>query len=349
MKQPKISVVIVTWNGASYIEACLDSVLNQSVPSIFVTDDGMGEFFPFFDILVVDNGSDDKTIDIIATKYKSKINLVRNKSNLGFSRGYNKAIHWTSGRYILLLNQDVILDKDYLMEAVSFLDTYSEVAVVTGKVLKWDYLNQKKTDIIDSTGLEFHKNFSFSNSLEGVKDKGQADEIKPVFGFSGSVALVRRGALYDIKEDMQFFDEAFWSYKEDVDVSFRLRWRNWDIVYLPVAKAYHKRSVGASTDNKSFSSIASHHNRKADLINYLSYRNHIMLLIKNIPLSVFFKYFFNFVVYEMGKFFYILFTKPQIHRVWLEIFKEFPSLLKKRKQISKNRKINPLGIKPWIQ
>lgn len=349
MRQPKISVVIVTWHGASYIESCLDSVLRQNIPADFSGQDEEGEGFPWFDILVVDNGSDDGTREIVEAKYQGKVKIVKNKFNQGFARGYNQAIHWTSGRYVLLLNQDVVLEENYLLEASSFLDSYKEVAVVAGTILKWDYNNQRFTDIIDSLGININKNFRFTNTGEGERWLNKKPEIKPVFGFSGAVALMRRQALYDVAYEKQFFDEAFWSYKEDVDLSWRLRWRNWDIVHLPQAIAYHKRSISKVRGADSMLKVAYHYGRKQQLINYLSYRNHLLVLIKNLPLGLFWLYFLPLGWYEFTKIVYLIFRRPNILFAWLEVFKNLPSLLAKRRFIRQSRKIKVADIKVWLQ
>ncbi len=347
MKQPKISVIIATWNGQSYIEHCLDSVFAQSVPENF--KDNTKESYPFFEVLVIDNGSDDNTLKIIKEKYEDKVNIVKNKTNQGFARGYNQGMHWTSGRYLLILNQDVVLDKNYLKETASFLDAYPKVAAVNGKVYQWNFANKIKTDIFDSLGIDINKNFQFTNIEENKKDEGQESEIRSIFGFTASVALIRRAALLDVEYNKEFFDEDFFSYKEDIDLSYRFRWRNWDNVYLPTAVAYHKRSIKEGDDARANIAVAKNYKQKPKFINYLSYRNHLYLMHKNIGINFFINNLFYIIWYELKKIIYLLFTHPKTLTAWLEFIRNRSKLREKRKYIKNNRKINPKGINLWIK
>jgi len=161
--------------------------------------------------------------------------------------------------------------------------------------------------------------------------------------------LIRRQSLLDVSFAKQFFDESFWSYKEDIDLSWRLRWRNWDVVYLPQAKAYHKRSVAKGKNEDSLLGVAHHHSRKNSLINYLSYRNHLMLLIKNLPFELLVRYFFPLLWYEFTKIIFIIFSRPKLLYAWWDIFRLLPTLIAKRQNIKRTRKVNPKGIKLWIQ
>jgi len=339
MNQPKLSIVLVTWNGERFIRPCLTSVFEQTW--IKNHDD--------FNVLVLDNGSTDKTVEIL-NDYIDKIKVVYSKQNIGFAKGYNKGIHWTNGNYVLLLNQDVILDKKYLEEAMNFLDEYPEVGVVTGKVLRWDFDNQRRTNIIDTLGLKLKRNMQVMNIAEGERDDSTLQEIKPVFGFSGSVFLIRRTALMDIAYEQQFFDEDFFSYKEDVDLSWRLRYRNWDIVYVPSVVAYHKRSVQDKTGDRTANlQVAVRYQQKPKFINYLSYRNHLYVLFKNVPFDILRKNFFPIMWYEFKKFVFLLFRFPSFLKAWPELFGNFRFIRKKRSYIMQHRKINPSGLQVWLK
>ncbi len=246
MIQPKISIIIVTWNGEAYIEKCLQSIFNQDLSKI--SGDNLNSFF---DLLIIDNNSGDRTLAIIEEKATPNLKIVKNKQNIGFAKAYNQGIHWTSGKYVLVLNQDVYLDKNFFVETVNFLDSYPKVAAINPVIFKWLDNNDEK--IIDSLGIGLDKQFRFFNLGEGKKAKEfQHHDIKPVFGFTGTAVVFRRIALHDVSWQQQFFDEAFFSYKEDVDLSWRLRWRNWDIVNLPQAMAYHKRSASQNFNYKNY-------------------------------------------------------------------------------------------------
>ncbi|MFA5879279.1 MAG: glycosyltransferase family 2 protein [Candidatus Margulisiibacteriota bacterium] len=344
MKQSKVSIIITTWNGRSYIENCLQSVLAQ-VGFSYLPESSDN----LLDILIIDNNSGDGTVDFIKEQFGDKLKVVINKQNVGFSRGYNQGIHWTSGRYVLVLNQDVYLHKNFLIEGINFLDTYSKVGAVNPHIYRWQDNNQNL--MVDSLGLEFNNIFQFHNISEGqIEEKNKTSEIKPVFGFTGTAVLLRRSALYDTAFDHQFFDEDFFSYKEDVDLSWRLRWRNWDIVYLPQMKAWHKRSVTNESNHLNDWGIIGQYRKKSNFVNLLSYRNHIFLLIKNLPLKLFFKYLLPILFYESKKVIYLLFTSPNILlAAWRDIFRQRNSLKAKRKFIMQNKKINSLSLLIWLK
>lgn len=344
MKQPKISIIIVTWNGQLYIEKCLQSIFNQKLPSEFIDNQK-----DFFDLLIIDNNSADHTLSIIEDNLQPNITVVKNKQNIGFAKAYNQGIHWTSGKYVLILNQDLYLDSNFFIETLSFLDSYPKVAAVNPTIYKW--LETSNEKIIDSLGISFDRSFRFFNLFEGKKiDKNDNFDIKPVFGFTGTAVIFRRSALYDVAWERQFFDESFFAYKEDIDLSWRLRWRNWDIVNLPQAIVYHKRSASQNFNYKKYQLLIKNYFTKPKFINYLSYRNHLYCLIKNLSWPLFITNFIFIFWYEFKKAVFLIFTRPHLFfKAWLEIFKNFKILMKKRKYIFTNKKINSNGLLLWLK
>ncbi len=353
----KVSIVIASWNGSAYIKNCLQSVFRQKQLD-FVKQDV--SFSPNQDdeealagylaeVIVIDNGSQDGTVQIIENDFAKRVTLVRQRHNLGFAAAYNRGIHWSRGEYVLILNQDVVLNDDYLSLLIPFLDTYEKIGVVIGRTMRCLY-PFKPTRIVDSLGLAISHNFQISNIGAGKKYRGDNKEAVPVFGFSGAVALLRRQALNDVMFANQFFDEDFVSYKEDVDLSWRLRWRNWDIVYVPEAVAYHHRSIQEGQDKKSDLSIAKHYLAKPDFINFLSYRNHLFVLIKNLPVFIWLRYFFPISFYEFKKAVFLLVLKPTILlKAWRDVIIKMPSFLLKRRYILSQKKIKTNAIKLWIK
>ncbi len=340
MLQPKISIIITTWNGEAYIERCLQSIYQQDLAK---TTNLKPE--DFFDLLIIDNNSGDRTLNIIADKITPNLKVVKNKQNIGFAKAYNQGIHWTSGRYVFVLNQDVYLDKKFIAETVNFLDSYPKVAAINPVILRWQDRNNENT--VDSLGINFDKSFRFFNLSEGKNYENQSD-IKPVFGFTGTAVVFRRSALYDVAWQKQFFDESFFSYKEDIDLSWRLRWRNWDIVNLPTAVAYHKRTAKQTHDHKNYSGLIKNYNKKPKFINFLSYRNHLYCLIKNLSGIIFLHNFFYIFWYEFKKIFFLLFTHPSIlYRSWFDILRNYSELRQKRHFIFQNKKIKSNALLIW--
>ncbi len=353
----KVSIVIVTWNGARYIKECLQSILRQQdINFIKIEDnsseDEQGSSANHAEIIVIDNDSADETVSIIENNFADYVSLVKQRNNLGFAATYNRGIHWSRGEYILILNQDVVLSDNFLSILISFLDAYEKIGVAIGKVLRCSFPFQP-TNIIDSLGLSINSKAQVTDIGAGQVDQGAAGEAVPVFGFSGAVALLRRRALFEAKYNNQFFDEEFVSYKEDVDLSWRLRWLNWDIVYVPEAVAYHHRSARAGKESSGWGNnlaIAKNYLAKPDFINFLSYRNHLFVLIKNLPWLLAIKYGPKIAWYEFKKMVFVAVVKPKIFWQTLrDLIVQLPLLISKRRYIMKRRRIKPKALELWIK
>ena len=339
----KVSIHLVTWNGEKYLAECLNSILEQT--------------FKDYLLIIIDNGSVDKTLQIIERNFfplfNEKIRLIKNKENLGFSRAHNQAILWTNSEYVLVLNQDVILEKDFLAELMKFCDQQKNIGSVTGKILRWDFessddlKSSQKTDIIDSLGLKVFKSQKVIDSGSGLKDAGEFKENKEIFGVSATCALYNRQALNDIRYQDEFFDNDFFSYKEDVDLAYRLRWRGWPSFYVPGAVVYHKRSAKSQEKISFFTSLKLRKN-KARFINYHSYKNHLFVLVKNLSLRIYGRYLLQIKFYEFIKFLYILFFEWSTLGSLNEFFSKLKKMLKKRKFIMKNRLIKEEDMRKWF-
>jgi Predicted glycosyltransferases len=187
-----ISVVIVTWNAERFIKACLDSVFAQDLPLL--------------EVIVVDNGSSDKTVTILK-EYAQRICLIRNDRNQGFCAANNQALIKAAGRYVLTLNSDMVLEKNYAGELVRCLERNPRVGMVQGKMLRLD----KKT--IDCLGLRIGWGVRFHNIGEGKPDSRTVGPEREIFGPCAAAALYRRELLNDIRWRDEFLITgfSFWS------------------------------------------------------------------------------------------------------------------------------------------
>jgi GT2 family glycosyltransferase len=327
---PKLSINLVTWNGDRFIEDCLYSLLNQT--------------YKDFSIIIIDNGSTDRTLEIVNERFPH-LSVIRHKENIGFCRAHNQAIHWSKSDYVLCLNQDIILEPDFLEKMVQFMDKTPLCASLTGKVLRKQ--ENEKTKYIDTLGLKIQKNFSVVEIGAGEQDANQYDSIKEVFGISGAVPMYRRKALEEIIYKQEYFDEDFFSYKEDIDLAFRFRCANWQSFYNPLAVAYHDRSVGAEKEKLSNFQIIKNRRKKSKFANRLSYRNHLFFIYKNIP-SFKLKIFWPVFWYEFLKFFYILIFEFKTIGAWTTFFRLKPVLKAKRQVIQKNKRVSDDELLKWI-
>jgi len=339
----KVSIHLITWNGEKYIEECLNSILKQS--------------FKDYLLLIIDNGSVDKTVKIIEEQFLpifgDKLRFVKNKENLGFARAHNQALLWTDTEYVLVLNQDVILEPNFLQEFVIFADEHKDAGSFNAKVLRLEFeqigdlKKSQKSDIIDSLGLKIFKSQRVIDIGAGEQDKNQYEAAEEIFGVSGSCSLYRRKALADVRYKDEFFDNDFFSYKEDVDLAYRLRWRGWKSFYVPQAVVYHKRSASSKEKNSVRQAINLRKN-KNKFINYHSYKNHLFVLVKNLSLRNYFRYLLPIKFYEFKKFFYILFFEQSTLAGLGEFFAKLKNILAKRKFIMANRLVKDEEIGKWF-
>jgi GT2 family glycosyltransferase len=326
----KVSIQIVTFNSLKFLPECLKSIFNQTFKDFFV--------------LIIDNASNDETVKYLEDNFP-QIKIIKNSKNLGFAKAHNQGISISKSEYILIMNPDVILEKDFLEKLVKEAEKDKKIGSLGGKLLKFKFDNNCpiKTNIIDSAGLKILKSREVINRGEGEIDNGQYDKKEEVFGISGACVLFRREALEDVKVPIykkeknlffEYFDQDFFAYKEDVDLAWRLRLFGYKSIYLPEAKAYHFRKISV---NKKF--------KKPALINFLSYRNHLWMLLKNESFKNLFLNFFPIFWYQLKKEIYLLFTQPLVLLYGIISFwKVFFKMLQKRRYILKKAKVKPEEI-----
>ncbi|PIT93786.1 hypothetical protein COU00_02460 [Candidatus Falkowbacteria bacterium CG10_big_fil_rev_8_21_14_0_10_43_11] len=329
----KITISLVAYNGSAYLPYCLPSVFNQ------ICQD--------WELVILDNGSDDNSSAVITEITGGRVNvkiLPPEPKNIGFAAGHNKIIKERRAEFVLLLNQDTLIEPDYIAKLMKFMENNPPVGAVSGKILRWNFkyahklTSNGKTDIIDTAGLRLSPSFQITDIGAGGQDNRQYDGNRAVFGVSGCLPLYRREAL----KQVGYFDESFFSYKEDVDLAFRLQSAGWQAWNIGSAAAYHERKIARDESTGGFKVI----NRRLDrssFANYFSYRNHLFVLIKNLSVADFVRYGIFISWYEFKKFLYILLLEQKTLYAWTEVIKRLPRLLKER------QKIKPKSVKRWIQ
>jgi GT2 family glycosyltransferase/glycosyltransferase involved in cell wall biosynthesis len=223
--RPSVSVVLVNYNGARYVERLFDSLARQTYPP--------AEAFVF------DNGSTDGSDRMIEERYPW-VRVFRLGHNTGYSFPVNEGIRRSSGEYVLVLNVDLVLTDDFVEELVAALDEDPGVGWAAGKVLK--LRDSGPSEDIDCLGHHMSRN-RYARERDYSRPFAWADyaEKRFVFGASACAALYRRAMLEDIRLGDDYFDEDFFAYFEDVDVDWRAQQRGWKCVYTPRAVAYHVR------------------------------------------------------------------------------------------------------------
>lgn len=312
-----ITIALVTFNGAKYLPFCLDALLAQTRQD--------------FSVIVIDNGSIDGSADLVERDYLprfgERMRLVRNRENLGFARAQNQAILWSDSPYVLCLNQDIVLDREFLANTVAALEHSPKAGACSPLLLRWKFDEHgfdaaSMTDDIDTTGIEVLRSLRAVDRGAGERWTGQypAGEI---FGASGAAPLYRRAALESVRYLDEFFDADFHSYKEDVDLAYRLRRASWTAVFAPAAVGYHDRTAAARRKRAERSAFERR----------LSYRNHLLTIMKNGTARTLFKNLPQIAWYEAKKFVYILCREPGTLLAWGSLIRLAPRMLRKRRDL----------------
>lgn len=215
-----VSVVIVTYNGWPLLRDCLTSLETQVRPAD--------------EIIVVDNGSDDGTRDLLLHAFPN-VTLVDAGRNLGFAAGNNLGIARARGDAVVLLNNDTVAEPEFLSRLIEPLDREPRVGSVASTMVF-----SSAPETVASAGIEVFDNGLALDRGLGLHRDALAREM-PVFGASAGATVYRRAAL----DDAGLFPESFFMYLEDVDLAWRLRLRGWDAVHAPGAVVHHAYSASA--------------------------------------------------------------------------------------------------------
>ena len=229
MSSPKISVIIVNYNGKKLLENCLES--------LFKTD------YNNFEVILVDNNSTDGSMEFVTKNYP-KIIVIKLDSNKGFAEPNNIGTKIAKGEYLLFLNNDTVTTTNFISEMVNVLEKDEKIAICQSLLLKPDGNIDSSGDFIDKMGIVYNS-------------KTKTDEIKEISSARGACMLIRK----KIFDKLGGFDEKFFFSFEDVD----LGWRSWilgyKVVIVPNSIVYHD----AGKTSSKLKSEAAYHGLKNQL------------------------------------------------------------------------------------
>lgn len=222
-----VTVLIPNYNGEAFIENCLVSLSKQT--------------YKDFDILIVDNSSEDKSADFIEQNYP-EVKLVRLDQNYGFSRAVNEGIRLIKSKYLVLLNNDTVCDEHFIEALVSEIEKDDTVFSVASKMIQ-----MYAPDKIDGAG-DLYCALGWAFALGKDMNKKRYSKACNVFSACGGAAIYRR----DLFEQIGYFDELHFTYLEDVDVGYRARIMGYKNRYTPDAIVYHAGSGSTGSRYNSF-------------------------------------------------------------------------------------------------
>ena len=329
MKEPLISIVIVNWNGLRFLKGCFESIYSQG--------------FKPLEVIFVDNGSTDSSVEFVSRNFPSAL-IIENTENAGFARANNQGIKMATGKYVLTLNNDTVLERGFLSELAGAAEGSNEkTGMWAVKILSFD-----ERDVIDSVGgLLIYPDGLAKGRGRLEKDSGQYDMAEEVFIPSACAGLYRRTML----DEVGLFDEDFFAYCEDTDLGLRARLAGWRAANVPKAVVYHYYS-GTGGRYTAFKA-------------YLVERNHLWVALKNFPplLLALFPLFtgWRLIMQVYGIFagkgaggrFVEGFSRTELIKVffkaYLGAFGSLPAVLFKRRAIQKKRTVASKEVLSWFR
>jgi len=232
MSGPRVSIVVLNWNGLEDTVACLESLKKITYPS--------------YEVVVVDNCSRGNDAEALEEKFRGYAHVVRNDRNYGYTGGNNIGIRHvldrTSPEYLLILNNDTVVAPDFLERMIKTAESDASIGIAGPKVYYHEF-----PDRIQSAGAKVNMRKGQA-SLIGVKevDTGQYDEQREVDYVIGCCLLIKR----EVTQKVGLFDENYFCYWDETDYCFRAREAGYRIVYVPGAKIWHKAPMKLKVRDK---------------------------------------------------------------------------------------------------
>jgi len=303
---PSVSVIIVSWNSAEHLPHCLDSLLLQT--------------FQHFEVIVVDNGSRDPGIEGLEEKYPTlDLRVERLASNQGFAVANNTGARLARGKWLALLNADAFPKPDWLEKLLDAASKHPEFSFFSSRQLQF-----AQPDILDGAGDEYHISGLAWRRFYNHPAQSYGLQEEEVFSACAAAAIYNREDFLQVGG----FDESYFAYFEDVDLSFRLRLAGGRCLYVPEAEVCH---VGSASSGKA-----------SDFVMYHGHRNLVWTFFKNMPGSLFWWYLPLHI--GMNCFFGISFLVKgkgsAVLRAKIDAFYRLPAIIRKRKQIQETRKVS---------
>ncbi len=251
---PMVAVVILNWNGKHYLQQFLPALLASSYPNKKV--------------IVADNASTDDSVRFLQEHFPA-VDILQNKTNEGFARGYNTALKQVKADYYVLLNSDVEVTPGWMEPVISLMESDASIAACQPKIKA--YADKEHFEYAGASGGwldEFGYPFSRGRIFDFVeKDTGQYNDAAPCFWASGA-ALFVKAERYHAAGGL---DEYFFAHQEEIDFCWRLQLSGYKVYVQPASVVYH---IGGGT-------LPKENNLKV----FLNFRNNLIMLAKNISFA----------------------------------------------------------------
>jgi len=245
MEKIQISIIIPNFNGEQFLKECLNSIKKQN--------------FSHYEVIIVDNGSNDGSVEYLNENY-DEFTLIQNQENLGFATAVNQGIKASNAEYVFLLNNDTELEVECVSKLLNCIDNDENIFGVSSKMIQ----NQDR-NLIDDAGDEYTI-LGYTKKVGNNRSKELYKNKREIFSACAGAAIYRRN-IFDI---IGYFDENFFAYMDDVDISYRARIHGFKCVYCPEAVVYHDVSATSGSKYNAFKIR-------------LAARNNVYVPYKNMP------------------------------------------------------------------
>jgi GT2 family glycosyltransferase len=304
LRGPIVSIIIVTWNSQTVLSTCLDRLSKQT--------------FHDFEVILVDNGSNDGSLEQLHIKYPNlDLRIEELGSNLGFAAANNIGARLARGKWLALLNADAFPEPDWLEKLLCAAEENPGYLFFSSRQIQ-----ANKPEFLDGTGDVYHISGLAWRQHYSLPSKQFGLQAEEVFSACGAAALYSREEFLQVGG----FDEDYFSYFEDVDLGFRLRLNGTKCLYVPEAIVHH---VGSASTGK-----------LSDFVIYHGHRNLVWTYLKNMPTALMVLYFPLFLA--MNSYFLLSFSLkgrgPVIWRAKRDAWRGLSNMLRKRKEVQHNRR-----------
>lgn len=332
-----VAVNIVRYNHPwGVIRDCINSVLAQDVDGLSVT--------------LMENGSADSIEKEIGPllDQQPRLKYENNGKNLGFAGAHNLFIARSAAVIVVPLNPDTVMTPGYLRFLTeSFVDP--RVGAATGKMVRPQH-SDDGLPILDGTGIVMSKARRGRERGQNEIDRNQFDSSLYVFGVSGTASAYRKSALEKVRlGEHEYFDEDFFAYWEDLDLSWRLRLAGFECLYVPQAVIYHSRVAGQSKGGyRRPIEFIRHHRKLPERIRRWNWKNQLFCIVKNDFGPGFWRSCLSVTGRQLLMFGYIIAFEPGTLGAVPDLFRLLPKMLEKRKAIMRMRVVDSEEIAKWF-
>lgn len=285
-----------------------------------------------FEIILVDNGSTDNSLEYVKNNFPA-VRIIKLHKNFGFARAINEGVKVSNSKYVIFLNNDTNVNKDFLKSLIKCADSHPEAISVNSKLL-----NFYNKEIIDGVGILINEVGQARSIGWQEKDQGQYGGEQYIFGATGGASLFRREDFIKVGPPPGGFDEKYFMYSEEVDFAFRAQFLGYKSIFCPDALVYHKHKA---TSKK----LPAH-------IEYWQFRNMTQTIIKDFPSGILLKNWrwlkiilvhLNTYIYQIKKGFWWV---PFWADFWIIV--HLPELLNERNKIQGSRKVSNEYIEEFL-